>query len=80
MMYSHGGAAAWAVMMIALGLVLATAAAGLLITWARPHPRGPTAHDPIPDAERLLADRFARGEIDAEEYERRLHILRAARH
>jgi putative membrane protein len=34
---------------------------------------------PLPEAERVLADRFARGDIDAEEYEQRLHILRGSR-
>ncbi|HZC99653.1 MAG TPA: SHOCT domain-containing protein [Actinomycetes bacterium] len=31
-----------------------------------------------PDPERILAERFARGEIDEEEYHRRLQTLRAA--
>lgn len=31
-----------------------------------------------PTAERVLAERFARGEIDEEEYRRRLDTLRAA--
>ncbi|WP_407840666.1 SHOCT domain-containing protein [Streptomyces sp. DSM 116496] len=42
---------------------------------------GPTvpAPHPTPDkgAEKLLAERFARGEIDDEEYRRRLAVLRA---
>ncbi|WP_405521746.1 SHOCT domain-containing protein [Streptomyces canus] len=34
-------------------------------------------HTDVPDtAERLLAERFARGEIDEEEYRRRLSVLR----
>ena len=33
--------------------------------------------EPAGTAERLLADRFARGEIDAEEYRQRLDVLRA---
>ena len=36
------------------------------------------AADRLGSAERVLADRFARGEIDAEEYERRLRVLRHA--
>lgn len=31
-------------------------------------------------AERILDERFARGEIDAEDYEQRLHVLHAAHH
>jgi uncharacterized membrane protein len=38
-----------------------------------------TTPRPLPDAERVLADRFARGEIDTGEYEQRLHTLRGAR-
>ncbi|MEV4611591.1 SHOCT domain-containing protein [Kitasatospora sp. NPDC049258] len=37
---------------------------------------GPPAAPP-PSAERLLAERFARGEIDADEYRHRLDILRS---
>jgi putative membrane protein len=31
-----------------------------------------------PDPEQILAERFARGEIDDEEYRRRLEVLRSA--
>jgi putative membrane protein len=31
------------------------------------------------DAERILAERLARGEIDTEEYERRLAVIRRSR-
>ncbi len=31
---------------------------------------------PVPAAEQLLAERFARGEIDEQEYRRRLEVLR----
>lgn len=34
--------------------------------------------DPLASAERILADRFARGEIDADEYRARLAALRSA--
>ncbi|MFJ5546172.1 SHOCT domain-containing protein [Streptomyces sp. NPDC093225] len=44
-------------------------------------PRDPAAPEPerdaAPDAEQLLAQRFARGEIDDGEYARRLEVLRA---
>ncbi len=43
---------------------------------------GPRAHEPAgptaPGPERLLAERFARGEIDEDEYHQRLISLRAA--
>ncbi len=37
---------------------------------------GSGARTDRPDAERLLAERYARGEIDEEEYRRRLSVLR----
>jgi putative membrane protein len=37
-------------------------------TWRRPHP------------EQILAERFAAGEIDQDEYQRRLEALRSADH
>ncbi|MFP3989120.1 SHOCT domain-containing protein [Streptomyces sp. E11-3] len=36
----------------------------------------PSAHTPSTDPEELLAERFARGEIDEDEYHRRLTVLR----
>lgn len=39
---------------------------------------GPPRRAVSPTAEHLLAERFARGEIDAEEYRRRLDVLRGA--
>jgi len=41
-------------------------------------PRGGPPADPAPSPEQVLAERFARGEIDEEEYHRRLETLRAA--
>jgi len=46
------------------------------------HDRGvaspPAPPPPPPTAEQVLADRFARGEIDADEYRQRLDTLRRA--
>ncbi|MGY1590852.1 SHOCT domain-containing protein [Geodermatophilus sp. SYSU D00708] len=42
-------------------------------------PPGGTSSPPPQTAEHLLADRFARGEIDETEYRRRLTTLRSAR-
>ena len=56
---------------------------GLLITLAvvlvrgLNRPAGP-AEGPRPSPERLLAERFARGEIDEDEYRRRLATLTGA--
>jgi putative membrane protein len=38
----------------------------------------PAPPPPPPTAEQVLADRFARGEIDADEYHQRLDTLRRA--
>jgi len=41
--------------------------------------RGPWGwHPPVPPAEAILAERFARGEIDEDEYRVRLAVLRGA--
>ena len=42
------------------------------------HDTTPWAPPTPPSAEQLLAERFARGEIDEEEYQRRLRVLHAA--
>jgi putative membrane protein len=39
-------------------------------------PTGSSRTGPAPTAEQLLAERFARGEIDEEEYHRKLSVLR----
>jgi putative membrane protein len=38
----------------------------------------PRSAEPAPSPERLLAERFARGEIGEEEYQQRLAVLRGA--
>ncbi|MFJ7777050.1 SHOCT domain-containing protein [Streptomyces yangpuensis] len=40
-------------------------------------PPGPAQPPAAPSAKQVLAERFARGEIDEEEYEQRLTVLRA---
>ncbi|WP_328690374.1 SHOCT domain-containing protein [Streptomyces phaeochromogenes] len=40
-----------------------------------PHDATPRTPPAPPSAEQLLAERFARGEIDEEEYQRRLRVL-----
>ena len=42
-----------------------------------PEHRSPVAPSPTTEAERLLAERFARGEIDVEEYTIRRDLLRS---
>ncbi|MFE6828490.1 SHOCT domain-containing protein [Streptomyces sp. NPDC057690] len=61
----------WAVL-IALGVLLFRALSRPPDAGAT---TGPAQHEPV--AERLLAERFARGEIEEDEYRRRLTVLRA---
>jgi len=61
-------------MVVFWGLVIWAVAAifrGSDWTWRRPD---------RPDPEQILAERFAAGEIDEDEYQRRLQTLRASRH
>ena len=53
-----------------------------LVVWALRVTRGPaqTSEPPAPTAHELLAQRFARGEIDDEEFDRRRRALDAATH
>jgi putative membrane protein len=66
--WGWGGWIAGAVMML---IFWAGLAAVILLALRRPG-GGSTPHDP----ERILAERFARGEIDEEEYQHRLRVLR----
>ena len=61
-------------------LVLAIAAAVRYLDRGRPERSSPRPPAPPPTAEQVLAGRFARGEIDADEYRQRLDTLRQARH
>jgi len=60
-------------------LVLAIAAAVRHLDRGRQGRSSPERPAP-PTAEQVLADRFARGEIDADEYRQRLDTLRQSRH
>ncbi|MEU2253402.1 hypothetical protein [Nocardia xishanensis] len=48
----------------------------LLVKFAAQTDRSPAAGPHLPTAEQILADRFARGEIETDEYTNRLEILR----
>ncbi|WP_433716822.1 SHOCT domain-containing protein [Actinoplanes sp. CA-051413] len=76
MMYGNGMSAGWTLMMFAVVLPALLLAVGLIVAqlWRRP-----AEPPPGTDAEQLLGARFARGEIQTEEYEQRLHTLRAGR-
>ena len=57
----------WLVLIVALGVVVWLAAS---------HSRPTGAVDTTGAARRILAERYARGELDTDEYERRLSALR----
>ena len=77
-MYWGTGMGGWGMLLMTvsnllfLGLLIAGAIA--LIRYTSRSARQDTAAEPAP-AQRVLADRFARGEIDEDEYERRLQAL-----
>lgn len=79
----HGGGWAWLAMSISIFLFLALLfVIALLIVRALGHSAPTRAEPPVtrggPAAEQILAERYARGEIDEEEYRRRLATLRGA--
>ena len=75
-MMDGGGTAATWIMMVLVVLVLAWVAGALVMALRRP-PVTPTPPSVPPEnsARRTLDERFARGEIDEEEYLRRRSIL-----
>ncbi|WP_232330754.1 SHOCT domain-containing protein [Nocardia fusca] len=62
-------------MVLLTGLITVAVVAIIRTVSASPRSWG-TSSLPGTNAEQLLADRFARGELDDEEYRRRLHTLR----
>ncbi|TQK49978.1 putative membrane protein [Streptomyces sp. SLBN-118] len=62
--------------MILFWALIITVAVLLFRALERPHEHTRTPTGPAP--EQLLAERFARGEIDEEEYRRHLSVLRGA--
>ncbi len=75
------GIGGWEYALMAIGMALFWGAVILgivaLVRYGGPRRREP-AEPPAPEPERLLAERFARGEIDEDEYVQRLTSLRAA--
>lgn len=85
-MWHHGyggwGWGSWVLSAIVLtvffALVITAIVAAVRDLGGPGHHHGPAAPGPLPGRrpEDLLADRFARGEIDDEEYRRRMVVLR----
>ena len=85
MMYGYGNpAGGWGYALVAVSMILFWGAViygilALVRYTRRDGLQGPeTAGPPAPGPERLLAERFAHGEIDEDEYRQRLTTLRAA--
>lgn len=79
MMYHDGwGPGAW-IAVAFLMLVFWAVVVGAIVAVVRSDRtrRGGEGQPPANDAERILAERFARGEIDDDEYTRRRDLLRA---
>lgn len=86
MMYWYGGPGGWGfwgslIGMIGLTAVILGTVVFLLITIARvSRPEALRRSEPHrPEPEEMLAERFARGEIDEHGYERALEVLRGQR-
>jgi putative membrane protein len=73
------GPGAW-IAMIFVMLVFWTIIVGTIIAVVRSRHLRDHDHGPrrLHDAERILAERFARGEIDADEYKQRSDLLRSS--
>src|SRR5215472_1521744 len=82
MMYWYGsGMSGWGYALMTVSLILFWGAVIFgIVALVRFLGRGsqPPAAPPSPPLERLLAERFARGEISEDEYRQRLSVLRGA--
>ena len=73
----HGWGGWWALaVMFGILLLVVAAAAVLAVSLGRPRQQEPPAEQGATGADRLLDERFARGEIDEQEYLHRRAVLR----
>ncbi|HEY5283925.1 MAG TPA: SHOCT domain-containing protein [Polyangia bacterium] len=81
-MWGHGwGWGGWVLMSVVMVLFLLALIAAIVVairylSASNPAPRESPPSYARPGPEKLLAERFARGEIDEDEYRRRLSLLR----
>jgi putative membrane protein len=74
MMYTYGGGAGWFVMALMMVLVWGAIITAVILV-IRGGGRQPVPSRPHDVSEHVLAERFARGEIDEEEFHQRLGVL-----
>lgn len=74
-----GGWLAMSVMMVAFWGLVIFGVLALVRAWGRTEERPRVSRGARHDATEILEDRFARGEIDEEEYRSRLDVLRRER-
>ena len=82
MMYWNEGVGGWwgyVLMVLTMLLFLAVVITALVIMIRSFSPKGRAEGPLSSESERLLAVRFARGEIDEADYARRVDVLRGAR-
>jgi putative membrane protein len=76
MMYGYGnGMSGWGYALMTLGMLGFWALVAIAALALLRHRPAAGRHAPAPSAPQLLAERFARGEIDDDEYYRRLAVL-----
>ena len=71
--YGDVGWGAWIVMTLSMAVFWALVVAAIVALFRST--RDPRPPEPTRDASAILDDRFARGEIDADEYEARRRVL-----
>ena len=72
----HDGGALWPMGGVMLGWSLLTTILVALVVWVVVAQTRPRIVDGTETARRILSERYARGELDTEEYQRRLSALR----
>ncbi|HUZ21710.1 MAG TPA: hypothetical protein VMU75_14180 [Acidimicrobiales bacterium] len=78
--YSGGPGEGWWFLFWLVPLLYAVLVGGVAVLAVRYwRQRGPRASEPHDEAEAILSGRFARGEIDLQDYQERLAALRDAR-